>query len=135
MAYLETGLVLECLDDEGNFVDVKNECIDDRQDNHESYLLMLRVVIALECLGLVTISINKKYSYFKCYGYINQSFLALVFFRDWTRYRETGKLPWISKFIPDMYPAFPSDLMMGYRSKISNTKDTKTFDTKSECAD
>ena len=75
MAYLETGLVLECLDDEGNFVDVKNECNDDRHDNHQSYLLMLRVVIALECLGLVTIGINKKYSYFKCYRYIGYSFL------------------------------------------------------------
>ena len=57
MAYLETGLVLECLDDEGNFVDVKNECIDDRLANDQSYHLMLRVVIALECLGLVTIGI------------------------------------------------------------------------------
>ena len=35
--------------------------------------------------------------------------LAVIFLRDWRNYRRTKHLPWISRHLPDWFPAFPSN--------------------------
>ena len=34
--------------------------------------------------------------------------LAVIFLKDWRNYRRTKNLPWISRHLPDWFPAFPS---------------------------
>ena len=34
--------------------------------------------------------------------------LVVIFLRDWRNYRRTKNLPWISRHLPDWFPAFPS---------------------------
>ena len=49
----------------------------------------LYIVIVVECLLLIL--------------------LAAIFLRDWRNYRRTKHLPWISRHLPDWFPAFPSN--------------------------
>ena len=61
--------------------------------------------------------------------------LLAKFIQDWVRYKTTGRLPWISRHLPNWYPAFPSDLMSNQRKKrikTRNQNDIKSYPLPSE---
>ena len=64
-----------------------------------SYLLL---IIILEIIGIAAI--------------------LAKFIQDWVRYNTTGRLPWISRHLPNWYPAFPSDLMSNQRKRRIKTR-------------
>ena len=47
--------------------------------------------------------------------------LAVIFLRDWRNYRRTKQLPWISRHLPDWFPAFPSN----HRKRVRGGKKNK----------
>ena len=62
----------------------------------------LHIVIVVECLLLIL--------------------LAAIFLRDWRNYRRTKHLPWISRHLPDWFPAFPSNHRKRVRGGNKNTQ-------------
>ena len=104
--YLKDGDDLEC-ENGLQMTDIKN-----RDDcDMEAPLNYLLIIILFEIIGIAIV--------------------LAKFIQDWVTYKTTGRLPWISRHIPNWYPAFPSDLTSSQQKKKiknrnhnDNTRDT-----------